>query len=134
METIKEDYIVTANEFNLLSKEVTKLKTFPLPITYRDNDAYVMDLSKNDIHAVTLTEDTMIETPIGLNVGRTGIIIITQDTTGGRTLNFDYTSWFSPSGEINIDINPNDEILLEYTVVSSTRILLVLKSNYNLGE
>ncbi len=136
---IIKDFIVFPSEFNALVeshfkfKEKTEKEIYTIKIINEEIiDNIVPDLSNKFIE-YTLIGDSIIKSPINLVKGSQGIINIKQDDVGGHNLVIDYDNFFSPAGEILMGLNPHDEIVIDFLVMSEERTLLVLKSNYNLG-
>ena len=90
-------------------------------VTYAATIELDMDTSLN--FSTTLTGNVTLGNPINMDDGevQTGIIILTQDATGGRTVSFG-TNWYS-KGSSTPNTAANKINIYRYTVISSTIIL-----------
>lgn len=79
---------------------------------------------------LTLAEDATLENPSNFGVGRSGVIEITQDGTGGWTLAYG-SNWRFPGGAPVLSTGPGAIDLLAYFVVASGRILATLTKAYS---
>jgi len=86
------------------------------------------DFNAGNNFAITLTGATTIVTPSGATAGQSGLIAITQDGTGGRTVAF--SGWKFPGGAApNVTITSGATDILAYYVESSSRISAQLLSD-----
>ena len=90
-------------------------------VTYAATIELDMDTSLN--FSTTLTGNVTLGNPINMDDGevQTGIIILTQDATGGRTVSFG-TNWYS-KGSSTPNTAANKINVYRYTVISSSIIL-----------
>lgn len=71
---------------------------------------------------LTLAHNATLANPTNAQVGDEGLIVITQDGTGSRTLAYD-TNWIFPAGTPTLQTGPSDEDVLCYSVVASGHII-----------
>ena len=79
---------------------------------------------------LTLAENATLENPSNFGEGRSGVIVITQDGTGSRTLAYG-THWRFPGGAPVLSTAAGAIDLLAYYKVSSTLILATLTKAYS---
>lgn len=87
-----------------------------------DGATITPDFSSNNYFSVTLAGNRTLANPTNLATGQSGIIFVTQDGTGNRTLSFG-TNYKFPGGvapTLTSTANANDAIV--YTVRTSTAI------------
>jgi hypothetical protein len=81
-----------------------------------------IDLSTGNNYAVTLTGNATLANPSNPVAGQSGIITITQDGTGSRTLAYG-TSWDFSNGTVpTLTTTANAVDVLAYYVISTTQI------------
>ncbi len=80
--------------------------------------------------AVTLTGNAALANPTNITPGQAGVIVVTQDSTGGRTLT--YGSYFEFSGGTapTLSVAPGAVDLLSYYVISATQIAVSASLNF----
>lgn len=80
------------------------------------------DFSVGNNFSVTLTGNATLANPTNLAAGQSGNIVITQDSTGSRTLAYG-SNWKFPSGTApTLTTTANAVDVLAYYVESSSRI------------
>lgn len=87
------------------------------------------DFNAANNFSVTLTGGATLANPSNLTAGQSGVIVITQDATGGRTLAYG-SNWKFPGGAApSLTTTANAVDVLAYYVESSTRITARLISD-----
>lgn len=79
--------------------------------------------------SVTLAHSGQLESPSNAKTGQSGVIIITQDGTGGRTWTYG-ANWKFPGGAPILSTGGGAKDVLAYFCESSTSILGVLTKGY----
>lgn len=92
------------------------------PVALTDGATITPDFSLGNNYSVTLGGNRTLANPTNLVAGQSGVIVITQDATGSRTLA--YGSYFKfPAGTApTLTTAANSVDVLAYYVESSTRI------------
>ena len=92
------------------------------PVALTDGATITPDFSLGNNYSVTLGGNRTLANPTNLVAGQSGVIVITQDATGSRTLA--YGSYFKfPTGTApTLTTAANSVDVLAYYVESSTRI------------
>jgi len=86
-----------------------------------------MDTAQN--HSVTLAHNTTFANPSNMNIGQTGSIIITQDSTGSRTASFG-TYWkFAGGTAPTLTTTASAVDRIDYIIVSASLIHAVVSLN-----
>jgi len=86
------------------------------------------DFAAGNNFAITLTGNTTLITPSGAVAGQSGLIAISQDGTGNRTVSF--SGWKFPGGTApNVTATSGATDILAYYVESSSRISAQLLSD-----
>ena len=90
--------------------------------TLTDGATITPDFAVNNSFTVTLAGNRTLANPTNLVAGQSGVIIINQDATGGRTLaygsNFDFGGGTAPT----LTTTANAQDMIAYVVVSASRI------------
>lgn len=95
-------------------------------VTLTDASTITVDMASFINAVVTLEDNRTLGNPTNTRVGQSGVIRIVQDGTGSRTLAYG-TSWeFAGGTAPTLSTGANDEDLLFYHVISSTRIFASL--------
>jgi len=95
------------------------------------NSIETIDLSTGWNFALAATGNFTLANPTNLKVGQTGMIIITQDATGSRTIAYG-SFWKFPSGASKaLSTTPNAVDVLYYAVVGSGAIYASLQKAYS---
>jgi hypothetical protein len=81
------------------------------------------DFSASNNFSTTLTGNTTLANPTNLTAGQSGVISITQDATGGRTMAFGSYWKFAAGTAPSLTTTANAVDDLAYYVESSTRIV-----------
>lgn len=94
--------------------------------TLTDASTIAVDMSLSQNFQVTLTANRTLGNPSNATVGQHGFIIVNQDATGSRTLVYggNYKGVAGAIGTLTTTANAQD--VLEYRVLSATRIFLTL--------
>jgi len=79
--------------------------------------------------SLLLEENSTLSNPTNEVAGQGGIIRITQDAPGGRTLAFG-NQWYFPGGVPSISAGANDVDLLVYQVVAADIVLASLLKDF----
>lgn len=79
---------------------------------------------------LTLAENATLENPSNFGVGRSGVIMITQDGSGSRTLAYG-SNWRFPGGAPVLSTAAGSIDLLSYWVAQSGVILATLTKAYS---
>jgi hypothetical protein len=90
--------------------------------TLTDGATITPDFAVNNSFTVTLAGNRTLANPTNLVAGQSGVFIINQDATGGRTLaygsNYDFGGGTAPT----LTTTANAQDMIAYFVVSSSRI------------
>jgi hypothetical protein len=90
--------------------------------TLTDGATITPDFAVNNSFTVTLGGNRTLANPTNLVAGQSGVIIINQDGTGGRTLaygsNYDFGGGTAPT----LTTTANAQDMIAYFVVSTSRI------------
>lgn len=98
-----------------------------VPLT--DGATITPDFSAGNNFSVTLGGNRTLANPTGLTAGQSGVIYLTQDATGSRTLAYG-SSWKFPNGTApTLTTTANAIDVLVYTVRTTTSIAAQLISN-----
>ena len=90
------------------------------PLTFSASIA--PDFAAGNNFGVTLTGNTTLAAPTGGLAGQSGVIVVTQDATGSRTMAFN-SYWKFANGTVpTLSTAPNSVDVLVYFVESLTRI------------
>lgn len=79
---------------------------------------------------LTLAHNATLANPSNFGTGRSGVIVITQDGTGSRTMAFG-SNWKFPSGAPTLSTAAGSVDLLSYYVVSGSLIVATLTKAYS---
>lgn len=82
-----------------------------------------LDFSAGYNFATTLTGNMVLANPTNIKVGQSGVIALTQDSTGGRTVTYGNYWKFSYGTAPVLDTAASRLNIITYTVLSSTSIL-----------
>jgi len=97
--------------------------------TLTDGATITPDFSVGNNFSVTLAGNRTLANPTNLVAGQSGVIFISQDATGGRTLAYG-SSWDFPNGTVpTLSTAANAVDMLVFTVRSGTSIGAVLINN-----
>ena len=100
------------------------------PVALTDAATVAVDLSLSNHFTLTLAGSRSLGSPTNAVAGQSGLIVITQDATGGRTLSFSGSLWKFPGGTVpNLTLTANAVDVLVYYVESATRITARLVSD-----
>lgn len=92
------------------------------PVTLTSSSSITPDFSQGNNFAVTLGTSTTLNNPLNLTAGQSGIIVITQDATGSRTMSFGSAFKFASGTAPTLTTTPNAVDILALYVESSSRI------------
>lgn len=108
---------------------VANANAYQTPSALTDGATITPDLSVDNNFSVTLGGNRTLASPTNVNAGQSGVIFITQDATGGRTLSFG-SNWKFPNGTApTLTTTANAVDALVYSARSSTAISAVLIAN-----
>lgn len=82
-----------------------------------------LDFSAGYNFSTTLTGNLIIANPTNTKVGQSGLIVLTQDATGGRTVTYGSNWKFAYGVAPTLDTTASRINILSYTVISSTFIM-----------
>lgn len=85
------------------------------------------DFSLGNNFSLTLDQGTTLENPTNIAAGQSGVITVTQDSTG-RAVSYG-SFWKFNGGAPSLDTTPNSVSILAYYVESATRITAALIQN-----
>lgn len=111
-----------------ISPDVALASQAPVVLT-TGSSSLTPNMSNGRVFTVAMTIDATLGNPTNMAPGMTGAFIITQDSTGNRTLNYG-TTWKFPSGAPMLSTAPNSIDLITWYAVSSTLCLCTLTRNY----
>ncbi len=77
----------------------------------------------NNYFEYTLTENSILTTPVNWSKGRQGTIIVIQDDIGGHSFTIE-SAYITPAGSPILDESAGNTSVFKYTVVSNTKVLL----------
>lgn len=90
-----------------------------------------LDLSQGQVQAVTLGINSTLNAPTNVQNGETFMLIVTQDSTGGRTLAYNSAFKF-PGGTVpTLSTAAGATDLLSFVAESSAFILTVFSGNFH---
>ena len=99
------------------------------PVTLTSSPSITPDFSVGNNFALTLGTNTTLNNPSNLTAGQSGVIVITQDATGGRTMAFGSAFKFAGGVAPTLTTNANAVDVLSFYVESSSRITAKLSSD-----
>jgi hypothetical protein len=83
-----------------------------------------VDLSLGNNFTLTLAEDSTLSAPSNATAGQSGVIVVTQDSTGGFTLAYNSVYKFAGGTVPTVTSDASAVSVLAYYVESSTRITM----------
>lgn len=108
---------------------IANANAYQPPAALTDGATITPDFSVDNNFTVTLGGNRTLANPTNLNAGQSGVIFITQDGTGGRTLAYG-TYWDFPNATApTLTTTANAVDVLVYSVRSSTSIAAQLITN-----
>ena len=120
--------LVTAAEWrsNTANKvlETNEVWSAMAEVTLSDGANISLDLSSGYDFTVTLAGNRTLDNPTNAKVGQRGRIRVVQDGTGSRTLSFGTSYEFIEGTAVVMSSGADDEDLLYYDVISSTRVFI----------
>ena len=94
------------------------------PHALTDGLNLAVDLSLANNFTLTLAEDSSLDAPTNATPGQSGVIVVTQDATGNRTLGY-HTDYKFPGGAVpTVTATANAVSVLAYYVESTSRITM----------
>jgi len=93
----------------------------PVPLT---DGTVAVDLSLGNNFTLTLAEDSTLSAPTNATAGQSGVIVVTQDGTGNRTLGYNTAYKFAGGTVPTVTATANAVSVLAYYVESSSRITM----------
>jgi hypothetical protein len=100
-----------------------------VPVVLTDGATITPDLTAGMNFSVTLAGNRTLENPTNAQPGDSGIIIVTQDATGSRTLAYG-TNWKFPGGAPTLTTAANAVDLITYFVRSNGTIIATLSKDF----
>lgn len=92
-------------------------------VSLTDAATIAVDLSLGNNFSVTLAGNRSLGDPTNVTAGQSGVIVVTQDSTGSRTLSYTGTKWkFAGGTAPTLTTTASAVDVLAYYVESSTRI------------
>lgn len=111
------------------STMIANANAYQPPAALTDGATITPDFSVDNNFTVTLAGNRTLANPTNLNAGQSGVIFISQDATGSRTLAFG-SSWDFPNGTApTLTTTANAVDVLVYSVRSGTSIAASLITN-----
>ena len=92
------------------------------PVALSDGATIAVDLSLGNNFTVTLAGNRTLGAPTNVTAGQSGVIVVTQDGTGSRTLAYNSVYKFAGGSAVTLSTGANAVDVLAYYVESSTRI------------
>jgi hypothetical protein len=93
----------------------------PVPLV---DGTVAVDLSLGNNFTLTLAEDSTLSAPTNATAGQSGVIVVTQDGTGNRTLGYNTAYKFAGGSVPTVTATANAVSVLAYYVESSSRITM----------
>jgi len=93
------------------------------PVALTDGTVAV-DLSLGNNFTLTLAENSTLSAPTNATAGQSGVIVVTQDGTGGYTLGYNTAYKFAGGSVPTVTATANAVSVLAYYVESSSRITM----------
>lgn len=93
-------------------------------VTLTDASTISLDMSSGFNFQVTLGGNRTLDNPTNAKVGQSGVIVVTQDGTGGRTLNFGSNYKFSNGTAPTLSSTANSVNMMFYYVYTTSFILI----------
>ncbi len=100
------------------------------PVIEASLPEYTPDFSKSKYFEYTLNQDSIILSPIEQEKGRSGTIVIKQDSSGSHLITQWHSDFVFPEGEPDINIEENAYNVFRYTVVENNKILIEFISDF----
>jgi len=92
------------------------------PVALTDASSVAIDLSLGNNFSLTLAGNRTLAAPTNVTAGQSGVIVVTQDGTGSRTLAFNSIYKFAGGTAPTLTTTASAVDILAYYVESSTRI------------
>ena len=92
------------------------------PVTLTDAATVAVDLSLGNNFALTIAGNRTLGAPTNVTAGQSGVIVVTQDGTGSRTLAYNSVYKFAGGTAPTLTTTANAVDVLAYYVESATRI------------
>lgn len=92
------------------------------PVALTDAASVAVDLSLANNFTLTLAGNRTLAAPTNVTAGQSGVIVVTQDGTGSRTLAFNSIYKFAGGSAVTLTTTASAVDILAYYVESSTRI------------
>lgn len=107
-----------------------RLFTASAPVALTSSASITPDGDAGFNFTLTLGHSGQLENPSNFDVGRSGLIVITQDGAGSRTLSYG-TNWKFPGGAPVLSTAIGAVDVLSYYVVTSSLIIATLTKAYS---
>jgi hypothetical protein len=92
------------------------------PVALTDASSVAIDLSLANNFSLTLAGNRTLAAPSNVTAGQSGVIVVTQDSTGSRTLAYNSIYKFAAGTAPTLTTTASAVDVLAYYVESSTRI------------
>jgi hypothetical protein len=92
------------------------------PVALTDAATVAVDLSLGNNFTLTLAGNRTLGAPTNVTAGQSGVIVVTQDSTGSRTLAYNSVYKFAGGSAVTLSTGASAVDVLAYYVESSTRI------------
>ena len=92
------------------------------PVALTDAASVAVDLSLGNNFSLTLAGNRTLAAPTNVTAGQSGVIIVTQDGTGSRTLAYNSVFKFAAATAPTLTTTASAVDVLAYYVESATRI------------
>lgn len=123
---IELDDIATAAEFRAgtAGKVIDAAGAYAgnVPVTSSGSGSFAPDFSAGRNFQRTLNGNSTLANPTNQAAGQYGLIVIRQDSTGGRTLAFG-AHWKFAAGSPGVSVSPNSYTVISYFVLESGTIM-----------
>ena len=130
--TIKNKVLDVDNDGFLLFDGVRIGLDLP-PIIEASLPEYTPNFSKSKYFEYTLNQDSIILSPIGQKKGRSGTIVIRQDSSGSHAVTEWNSDFIFTNGSPALNMNENAYNIFRYTVIENNRILIEFISDFEQG-
>lgn len=93
------------------------------------SSSFTINMNNGVNFVFTLTGNRTMNSPQNAKPGQSGLIIVKQDSSGGRSLNFG-NSWKFPGGDPLLSGNANDVDIISYYVEDSSNIYCTISRGF----
>jgi hypothetical protein len=121
---------VRAGTSNVVYVTPANIISASAPVALTSSASITPDGDNGINFTLTLAHSGQLENPANFDTGRSGVIVITQDGTGSRTLTYG-TNWKFPGGAPVLSTAAAAVDVLAYFVVSGSQIIATLTKAYS---